>query len=44
MTTMMIIHVKWVPCHHSMTRPQVADRGDNSQKWRVYANVLGIEV
>jgi hypothetical protein len=21
-------HVRWVPCHHSMARPQVADEGD----------------
>jgi hypothetical protein len=22
------IHVRWVPCHHGMVRPQVADGGD----------------
>jgi hypothetical protein len=21
-------HVKWVPCHHGIARPRVADRGD----------------
>jgi hypothetical protein len=29
------IHVKWVPCHHGMARPQVADGGDGLQIWRV---------
>jgi hypothetical protein len=33
-------HVKWVPCHHGMARPQVADRGDGLQIWRVVANAL----
>jgi hypothetical protein len=33
-------HVKWVPCHHGMGRPQVADRGDGLQIWRVAANIL----
>jgi hypothetical protein len=33
-------HVKWVSCHHGMTRPQVADGGDALQVWRVAANVL----
>jgi hypothetical protein len=32
--------VKWVPCHHGMARPQVADRGDGLQIWRVAANIL----
>jgi hypothetical protein len=35
-----ILHVKWVPCHHGMTRPQVADGGDGLQIWRVAANIL----
>jgi hypothetical protein len=24
------IHVRWVPCHHSMARPRVADGGTAS--------------
>jgi hypothetical protein len=24
-------HVRWVPCHHGMARPQVADGGDSLQ-------------
>jgi hypothetical protein len=23
-------HVRWVPCHHGMARPQVADEGKSS--------------
>jgi hypothetical protein len=23
-----LVHVRWVPCHHGMARPQVADGGD----------------
>jgi hypothetical protein len=34
------VHVKWVPCHHGMVRPQVADGGDGLQIWSVAANVL----
>jgi hypothetical protein len=34
------VHVRWVPCHHSMARPQVADGGDSLQIWRVAANIL----
>jgi hypothetical protein len=32
----------WVPCHHSMARPQVADRGGirHTWKWRPAANIL----
>jgi hypothetical protein len=30
----------WVPCHHGMARPQVADEGDGLQIWRVAANIL----
>jgi hypothetical protein len=30
-------HVKWVPCHHGMAHPQVADRGDGLLIWRVIA-------
>jgi hypothetical protein len=33
-------HVKWVPCHHGMARPQVADGGESLQIWRVAANIL----
>jgi hypothetical protein len=33
-------HVGWVPCHHSMAHPQVADGGDNLQIWRVVAKIL----
>jgi hypothetical protein len=33
-------HVRWVPCHHYMARPQVADEGDVLQVWRVAANIL----
>jgi hypothetical protein len=32
-------HVKWVPFHHRMARPQVAD-GDGLKIWRVAANIL----
>jgi hypothetical protein len=38
--SIMYIHVKWVPCHHGMVRPQVVDRGDGLQIWRVAANIL----
>jgi hypothetical protein len=33
-------NVRWVPCHHGMARPQVADGGDSLQFWRVAANML----
>jgi hypothetical protein len=33
-------HVRWVPCHHGMVHPQVADGGDSLQSWRVAANIL----
>jgi hypothetical protein len=33
-------HVRWVPCHHSMARPQVADGGDSLQFCRVADNIL----
>jgi hypothetical protein len=32
-------HVKWVPFHHGMARPQVAD-GEGCQIWRVPENIL----
>jgi hypothetical protein len=38
---LVLIHqVRWVPCHHGMTRPKAADGGDAFQFWRVAANVL----
>jgi hypothetical protein len=33
-------HVKRVPCHHGLARPQVADREDGLQVWRVAASIL----
>jgi hypothetical protein len=33
-------YVRWVPCHHGMARPQVADGGDALQFWRQAANIL----
>jgi hypothetical protein len=33
-------YVRWVPCHHGMARPQVADGGDALQLWREAANIL----
>jgi hypothetical protein len=33
-------HVRWVPCHHGMARPQVADGGDAIQVWKEAANIL----
>jgi hypothetical protein len=33
-------HVKWVPCHHGMARPQVADGEDGLQMYWVEANTL----
>jgi hypothetical protein len=36
-----ILHnVRWVPCHHGMGRPQVADGGYVLQVWTVAANIL----
>jgi hypothetical protein len=32
-------HVMWVPCHHGMVHPQVAD-GHGPHIWRVAANIL----
>jgi hypothetical protein len=37
---MSVPHVRWVPCHHGMARPQVADGGNTLQVWRVAANIL----
>jgi hypothetical protein len=36
----MLIHVRWVFCHHGMARSQVADGGDALQLWREAANIL----
>jgi hypothetical protein len=33
-------HVRWVPCHYGMARPQVADGGDALQLWREAANIV----
>jgi hypothetical protein len=35
-----IIHLRRVPCHHGMARPQVADGGHSLQFWRVAVNIL----
>jgi hypothetical protein len=35
-----IIVARWVDCHHGMACPQVVDRGDSLQIWRVAANIL----
>jgi hypothetical protein len=35
-----LFHVRWVPCHHDIVRPQVADGGDGLQIRRVAANIL----
>jgi hypothetical protein len=32
--------VKWVPCHHGVARPQVADGGDGLQIWRAAVSIL----
>jgi hypothetical protein len=36
----MVSHVRWVPCHHDMARPQVVDGEDALQFWWVAANIL----
>jgi hypothetical protein len=33
-------HVRRVPCYHGMACPEVEDRGDGLQIWRVAANIL----
>ena len=40
LTLMSNISVLWGPCHQGTARPQVADRGDGCQIWRVAANIL----
>jgi hypothetical protein len=37
---MNVVHVRWVPCHHGMAHPQVADGGNGLQIWRVAAIIL----
>jgi hypothetical protein len=39
-TNIVLSHVRWVPCHHGMARPRVADGGDALQFWREAANIL----
>jgi hypothetical protein len=34
------LHVRWVPSHNDVARPQVAGGGDALQFWRVAANIL----
>jgi hypothetical protein len=34
-----LLHVRWVPCHHGMVRPQGSD-WDGLQIWRIAANIL----
>jgi hypothetical protein len=36
-------HVRWVPRHHGMARPQVADGGDSLHFWKVAANILNMQ-
>jgi hypothetical protein len=38
-----VLRHRWVPCHHGMACPQVADRGVGLQIWRVAANILNKE-
>jgi hypothetical protein len=33
-------HVRLIPCHQVMVRPQVAEEGDGPQIWRAAANML----
>jgi hypothetical protein len=35
-----MVHVKWVPCHHSVVHPHVVDGGDGIQVWRTAADIL----
>jgi hypothetical protein len=34
------IHVRWVPHHRGMARPQVADGEEGFEIWMVVANIL----
>jgi hypothetical protein len=36
----MLPHVKWVPFHHGMALPKVADGGDSLQIWKVATNIF----
>jgi hypothetical protein len=38
--TVLNFHVRWVPFHHGMVRPQVADGEDVLQIWRAAANIF----
>jgi hypothetical protein len=33
-------HIRWVPCHHGMALPQVADGGEGPQIWSISVNIL----
>jgi hypothetical protein len=35
-----MVHVKWVPCHHGMARPQISDGGEGLQIRRVAENIV----
>jgi hypothetical protein len=35
-----VVGSQWVPYHHGMARPQVADGEDGLQIWRVTSNIL----
>jgi hypothetical protein len=37
---LILSHVRWVPCHHGMTCPQVADGGDALQVQRKAENIF----
>jgi len=37
---LLIYHVKWVPCHHYMARPEVVDGGDGLQMWKLTGEQL----
>jgi hypothetical protein len=40
MSVAQTLHVRWLPCHRGMARPQVADGADALQLWREAANIL----
>jgi hypothetical protein len=40
MKLLIMHHVRWVPSHHGMVRPQAADGGDALQLWEIAANIL----
>jgi hypothetical protein len=35
-----VSHVRWVPCHHGMARPQISGGGNALQLWTIAANIL----